>query len=167
LISFEALLPLEISVKRDGGVRMDIYEMLMQDHRLIEELFSEIEQTRDEEVEQRELLFTRLQKALENHEIMEENIFYPEIEKYPETKELLAQAFDDHANFDAILQEIREMRTNKGDWLERISELKDVVQRHMREQEDKMFQLARAKLGKSRAEELGRQIQELKQNKIR
>jgi uncharacterized coiled-coil DUF342 family protein len=63
---------------------------------------------------------------------------------------------------DAILQEIAEMRTNKSDWLERISELKDLVEEHVGK-EDKIFQLAHAKLDESRAEELGRQIRQLQQ----
>jgi hypothetical protein len=54
------------------------------------------------------------------------------------------------------------MRTNKDDWSERISELKDVVHQHMREEEDELFLLARAKLDESRAEELGRQMRDLK-----
>jgi hemerythrin superfamily protein len=142
---------------------MDVYQILMQDHQLIQQIFSEIEQTEDSEVERREQLFQILQKILEDHAVVEENIFYPEIEKYPETKELVADAFDEHAEFDAILQEIFEMRTNKDDWLQRISELKDVVQQHMRKEEEKIFQLARAKLDESRAEELGRQMRDLKE----
>jgi hemerythrin-like domain-containing protein len=55
------------------------------------------------------------------------------------------------------------MRTNKSDWLEKISELKDVVQRHVRREEDMMFPAARKELDESRAEELGRQILEMKQ----
>jgi hemerythrin-like domain-containing protein len=55
------------------------------------------------------------------------------------------------------------MRTNKDDWLEKIDELKDVVQRHVRMEEDKMFPPARKELDESRAEELGRQILEMKQ----
>jgi hemerythrin superfamily protein len=54
------------------------------------------------------------------------------------------------------------MRTNKDDCSERISELNDVVQQHMRKEEDKLFQLGRAKLDESRAEELGRQMRDLK-----
>ena len=59
------------------------------------------------------------------------------------------------------------MRINKDDWLERISELKDVVQQHVRQEEDKMFQLVRTKLDETRAKELGRQILELKQKESR
>jgi hypothetical protein len=34
---------------------MDVYQVLMQDHRIVEELFSEIEKSDDREVERREL----------------------------------------------------------------------------------------------------------------
>jgi hemerythrin-like domain-containing protein len=49
---------------------------------------------------------------------------------------------------------------NKGEWLEKICELKDMVRGHVRKEEEKMFPVARSKLARSRAEELGRQIQE-------
>ena len=62
------------------------------------------------------------------------------------------------------MQEVSEMRTNKNDWLEKISELKDVVQRHVRRQEEMMFPAARKELDERLAEELGRQILEMKQN---
>jgi hypothetical protein len=51
LISSEALLAREISVNRDGGARMDVYQILMQDHQLIQQIFSEIGQTENSEVE--------------------------------------------------------------------------------------------------------------------
>ena len=43
---------------------------------MILELFTEVERTGEDEVEGRELLFTRLQEALEGHEVIEENILY-------------------------------------------------------------------------------------------
>jgi hemerythrin superfamily protein len=142
---------------------MDVYQILMQDHRVVEELFSEIEKTDDREVEPREQLFARLRKELEDHSVAEENVLYPWIEKFLGAKELVEQSFEEHAGFEAILQEISEMSVNKDDWLEKIDELKDVVRRHVRREEDKMFPAAREELDESRAEELGRQILEMKQ----
>lgn len=142
---------------------MDVYQVLMQDHRIVDELFNEIEKSDYREVERREQLFARLRRELEAHTLIEEDIFYPWIEKLLGLKDLVEQSFEEHAGFEAILQEISEMRTNKDDWLEKIDELKDVVQRHVRMEEDKMFPPARKELDESRAEELGRQILEMKQ----
>jgi hemerythrin superfamily protein len=146
---------------------MDVYQVLMQDHRRVEHLFGEIEKTDNREVEKRAQLFATLRKEIEDHSIVEENIFYPWIEKLLGTKELVEQSFEEHAGFEAIIQEIFQMRTNKDDWLEKISELKDVVQQHMRNEEDKMVPAARKELNESRAEELGRQILEMKQRERR
>jgi len=143
---------------------MDVYQVLMKDHRIVDELFREIEKSDDREVKGREQLFARLRKELEDHTLIEEDIFYPWIEKLPGTKELVEQSFEEHAEFEAILQEVSEMRTNKNDWLEKISELKDVAQRHVRRQEEMMFPAARKELDERLAEELGRQILEMKQN---
>ena len=90
-----------------------------------------------EKSERREQLFARLRKELEAHTLIEEDIFYPWIEKLLGLKDLVEQSFEEHAGFEAILQEISEMRTNKDDWLEKIDELKDVVQRHVRMEEDR------------------------------
>ena len=144
---------------------MDVYQILMQDHRTVEQIFIEIEQTDDREVERREQLFGKLRVALEAHTVVEENIFYPEIDKYPAIKELVAEAFDEHAEFEQTLQQISELPTDKADWLEMIKELEEVVQEHVHKEEDKMFPAARKELDESRAEELGRQILEMKQEK--
>ena len=104
---------------------MDLYQILMQDHRTIKEIFIEIEQTDDREVERREQLCEKLRTALEGHTVIEETLFYPEIDKYPAIKELVAEAYDEHVTFDEILREISELSTNKIDWMERIKELGD------------------------------------------
>ena len=144
---------------------MDVYQILMQDHRTVEQMFIEIEQTDDREVERREQLFGKLRVALEAHTVVEENLFYPEIDKYPAIKEMVAEAFDEHADFEHTLQQISELPTDKPDWLGMIKELEEVVQEHVHKEEDKMFPAARKELDESRAEELGRQILEMKQEK--
>ena len=142
---------------------MNLYQILMQDHRLTDQIFSDIEKTTAAEVRRREQLFADLRKGLETYNVVEENIFYPEIESLSATRELVGDAFDEHAEIDAILQEIAELPTDKDEWSERIAELKVVVQEHVRKEEDRIFPAARNLLDEARAEELGRRIEEMKQ----
>jgi hemerythrin-like domain-containing protein len=72
-------------------------------------------------------------------------------------------ALDEQAELDAILEEIAELPTDKPEWLERITELKDLVRQHLCNEENKMFPAARKVLGDRRAMELGQQIAELRQ----
>jgi iron-sulfur cluster repair protein YtfE (RIC family) len=141
---------------------MDVYQ-IMQDHRLTEQIFSELEKTTAAELERRERLFENLRKGLEAHAMVEEEIFYPEIEKLSATKELVADAFDEHAEVEAILQKIAELSSDKDEWLDRICELRELVQEHVRKEEDRLFPAARRLLERARAAELGRQIATLKQ----
>jgi iron-sulfur cluster repair protein YtfE (RIC family) len=142
---------------------MDVYQILMQDHRTVEQLFVEIEATGASEVEHRDVLFRKLRKAIEDHTVTEETLFYPEIDKYAGTREFIAEAFDDHAEFDQILQEISELPVESAEWLDRINELRQLIEEHVRKEEDKMFPAAQRELDENRAEELGRQIQQMRQ----
>jgi hemerythrin superfamily protein len=57
---------------------MNVFQKLMHDHRISEQLFAEIERTSDKETERRKQLFRELRAGLEAHEISEEEILYPE-----------------------------------------------------------------------------------------
>jgi iron-sulfur cluster repair protein YtfE (RIC family) len=139
---------------------MDVFQRLIQDHRIAEQRFAEIEKTSEKEADRRELLFAKLREELEAHEVFEEEYLYPEIDEVLSAKAVVGEALDEHAEFDAILQEISAIPANKGEWLERICELKEMVQKHVRKEEEKMFPVARSKLARGRAEELGRKNQE-------
>jgi hypothetical protein len=90
---------------------MNVYQILMRDHRTVEQIFIEIEQTDDREIERREQLFGKLRVALEDHTLVEENLFYPQIDKYPAIEQLIAEAFDEHVEFEQTLQQISELPT--------------------------------------------------------
>jgi hypothetical protein len=111
----------------ERSAHMDVYQTLLQDHQTIQQIFCDIEKTNVSKAKRRELLFSTLREKLEAHEILEETVFYPEIDKFPIAGELVNAAFEDHAEFDAILQEISELPVDKPEWLERVAELKDLA----------------------------------------
>jgi Hemerythrin HHE cation binding domain len=58
---------------------MDVYQILLQDHRTLRQIFTQLSKSSISEVRQREQLFRTLQNDLEAHEILEETVFYPEM----------------------------------------------------------------------------------------
>ena len=98
---------------------MDVFQRLIQDHRIAEQRFAEIEQTTEKEADRRELLFAKLREGLEAHEVFEEEYLYPEIDEVLSAKIVVAEALDEHADFDAILQEISEFRPIKASGLKK------------------------------------------------
>ena len=142
---------------------MDVFEELIQDHRVTEQRFAEIEQTTDRELERRQGLFRELRAGFESHELFEEEILYPEFDQLLSTKSAIGDAFEAHAELDGLLQEIEGTPANNAGWIERIRELKSRMQEHMRAEEENIFPVARLELAKTRAEELGRRFLERNQ----
>jgi iron-sulfur cluster repair protein YtfE (RIC family) len=142
---------------------MDVFRILIKDHRDVDRLFEKIEKSDNRGTQHREQLFRQLQQELELHTQVEEKIFYPEMKKYTSTKTLVGEALDEHREITQILQEIGNLSAEDDQWSEMINELKMAARYHVREEEGRMFPAARRELDAGRIDELGRQIQEMKQ----
>jgi uncharacterized protein YejL (UPF0352 family) len=106
---------------------MDVYQILIQDHHRIADMFEVIARTSTTEAERRRQLFSDLWTILEDHEITEENdlllvineasSFCTNAEINATIKKMVAQSFDDHADFEAILQQISRLPASDDEWL--------------------------------------------------
>lgn len=74
---------------------MDGLELLKQDHEKVDKLFQQIEiggsNTQPQE------LFNQIYRELTIHTIIEEQVFYPALAKFPEMESLLKDAYEEHA----------------------------------------------------------------------
>jgi hemerythrin superfamily protein len=82
---------------------MDAYQMLMKDHRKVEDLFEKIE---DRKGGDRQQLFQELREELELHTEVEERLIYPEMKKHPGTREFANEALEEQAEVKRLLTEI-------------------------------------------------------------
>ena len=147
---------------------MDVYQILIQDHRTIAKMFEEISGTSNKDPERRKQLFSDPWTALEDHETTEEDDFLPVLVEASSfssdagvtttIKEFVAELFDDHSDFEATFQQISKLSPNNDEWLERVNGLGSLVREHAHKEEDKLFPAARRELDQTRAEEIGRQI---------
>jgi hypothetical protein len=142
---------------------MDLFELLSQDHREVDELFGKIEKTDNRGAKQREHLFQELREELERHTWLEEKIFYPELKGHSDTKELVHEALAEHREIKQMLREIGGLSAEDDQWSEMVNELKMAVQHHVREEQERTFPAARQKLDQRRIDDLGRQAEQIKQ----
>ena len=127
---------------------MDVYQVLIQDHRTIAKMFEEISGTSNKDPERRKQLFSDPWTALEDHETTEENDFLPVLVEASSfssdagvtatIKELVAELFDDHSDFEATFQQISKLSPNNDEWLERVNRLGSLVREHAHKEEDKL-----------------------------
>jgi hemerythrin-like domain-containing protein len=144
---------------------MDALQLLIKDHRAVEETFEKIGKAGTTAEKTRERLFEKLRQELELRTQIEEKIFYTEMKRHAATKGLIGEALEEHAEVKQMLLEIRKLSPRSDEWSDRILELKEAGQHHVDEEESKIFPAARNALDEDRLEELGRRMQQMKKEK--
>jgi hemerythrin superfamily protein len=134
---------------------MTATEILKQDHREAIGLFDRLEGTGGSKDE----LFNQLKDALKLHTKLEEKIFYPALENFDETRDLVKESYREHRKVDQLLAEINPAA---GDFADELGELRRNVEHHVEEEEGEMFPKAERLLGGARLQEMGRQMEQMK-----
>jgi hemerythrin-like domain-containing protein len=144
---------------------MNATELLKQDHQEASGLMDELETADKGNAGSTKQLFTKLKDALTLHTQIEEQIFYPALEQHEETKDMIGEAFSEHKEVKEMLEEMATMKPGSDDFMDKLTELRDSIEHHVEEEENEMFPKAESVLGQSRMQELGRQMQLMKQGK--
>ena len=142
---------------------MDLYQVLIKDHRTVDDLFEKIEKSGEKAVKTRQQLFDKLRQELELHTQVEERIVYPDFKKHEGTREFIGEAIEEHGEVKKMLHQLGRMEPGAADWSARIADLKKAVQHHVQEEERQLFPAARKEIGDEEANDLARRVQEMKQ----
>ena len=142
---------------------MDAIDLLKQDHRKVEKLFSEIEKSKDG----RDRLFTELATELTVHAEIEEKLFYPAAKDADPTKDLVLEAYEEHKQVKMVLGDLEKADKNTEHWMAGLKVLMEDVQHHVKEEENELFPKVKDKvLSKQQLEELGTQLEQLKMQRL-
>jgi iron-sulfur cluster repair protein YtfE (RIC family) len=139
---------------------MDAFELLINDHQTVSQIFDRLEPAGAGDGE---TLFRELKQNLDLHAHIEETILYPALKEQPETAELTTHAYEEHAEVKQMLSRLEQMPKGSDDFRSLVSELRQSVEHHVKEEEGEMFQRARAALDPTQLAELGTRMQEEKQ----
>ncbi len=135
---------------------MNIYTVLRQEHEVVKDLLMKLCDTTERAEKSREELYQELLRELDSHAKAEQNTLYARLdeEEVMEWKHLLAEAKEEHARVEQLLQELGEMDKTTIEWTAKITVLKEQVEHHVKEEEEKMFKKAREVLKDGEAERL-------------
>ena len=139
---------------------VDAIAMLKEDHQRVKDLFAQYEGTSDAEAKRRvaEEAFVEL----ETHAQLEETIFYPSVnEETEEGPELVKESLHEHEMVKQLIQELRKMGPQSGEFDAKFHELMRNVKHHVQEEEAEMFPLAEEELAED-LDEMSAEMQELK-----
>ncbi len=116
--------------------------MLRADHKLVSSLFSDYEKARSKSVKKK--LVARICAELSVHAQLEEEIFYPAVQKALRDHELVPEATVEHATLKDLIGQVEGVEPDGDMFDARIKVLSEYVKHHVKEEQQEMFPKALA-----------------------
>lgn len=152
------LLPPLLAMGRGGMKSGDPFEKLENDHRLILNTLHEMEQSQERGKAKRMALFLILKRKLAKHALAEEDVVYPLLNDAARSRKAAKHLYDEHADMKILLFEI-EMAVMQGrPWFEPVRNLRQIIEHHVREEEDEQFPRLRRVLSERRSSQVAAQV---------
>ncbi len=120
---------------------MNIFEALRESHEIQRELVEQVTQTSGDTSERREL-FAKLKGELSAHAVAEERHFYIPLMSDDAGVDLSRHAIAEHHEMDELVEKIEGTDLSSPAWLVHAKSLADTVLHHLKEEEQKFFQMA-------------------------
>jgi hemerythrin superfamily protein len=130
---------------------MDALELLAEDHARAKKVMQELRRT--EGPDTRQALFAQLERDLDAHEAVEEEILYPALQ--PRENEIVLEGIEEHHVVDTLMVELDSLPFDDESWGARCRVMIGNIEHHMQEEEVELFPRARKVLGRGELAELG------------
>ena len=143
---------------------LDAITLLEKDHRRLEELLKQGEDTTERARKTRRELLATITAELEAHELIEEKLLYPAREKYPEARAIVLEGFEEHHVADVIVKELHDVATDDEQWGAKFKVLKESIEHHIQEEEGPMFRTARGVMTREQLQALGAAMADMKRS---
>jgi hemerythrin-like domain-containing protein len=152
--------------KRMPGARadMDAITLLETDHRRLQALLKQGEDTTERAVKGRSELLDAITTELAIHELIEERILYPALKKYPQARDIVLEGFQEHHVADLILKELHDVAKSDEEWGAKFKVFKENIDHHIEEEEGPMFRTARGVMTREELQQLGATMGKMKRD---
>ena len=138
---------------------MDAIALLEAEHTKMRKLLAELEATTDRAVKTRQELFATIKGELTLHEVIEEEIFYPELKAHPKAKDIVLEGYEEHHVVDLLMSELEALPVDDESWGAKSMVMKENIEHHIEEEEGEMFKAARSVFDKGELEDLGSRME--------
>jgi hemerythrin superfamily protein len=136
---------------------MDAIQLLKDDHKKVEKIFSEMERK-----ENRQKFFPELDRELSIHAEIEEKVFYPAAKEAERTRDLVLESIEEHKQIKLVLADLEQTDMTTDEWGAALKVLEEDVMHHVGEEENDLFPKVKKILSRDQLEDLGTRMEELK-----
>ena len=144
---------------------MEATVLLKKDHAAVKALFKKFEAAGDRAAQTKQRLFDDIKAELDAHAAIEEEIFYPAMQKVrsKDVQDLVLEAIEEHKVVKTLLKEIAQLTPDDDAFDAKMKVLQENVEHHADEEEKEMFPQAEEHLSEERRGELGEQMESRKE----
>ena len=128
----------KLFVQMTSAAAGDWFDALKTEHAMTLAIFDKIETTDDSQTGQRTALLAKLKYALSKHAIQEEMVVYPALRQANHTSDA-DHLSEDHGYVKTYLYELETMPKDSPEWLARVRDFRQMIEGHMREEENDIF----------------------------
>ena len=128
---------LETTKPKLDAKTQDATALLKADHKLVATLFADYETTNSKS--KKKQLVAQICKELSIHAQVEEEIFYPAVQKALKDHELVPEATVEHATLKDLIAQIKDVEPDGDMFDAKVKVLSEYVTHHVKEEEGEMF----------------------------
>lgn len=141
---------------------MHIFQAIIKDHEEIKDLLNELISLEKEDKEDRKDIIQNIRDELIPHARAEEAILYNSLRALDHGKSMVMHSYQEHMEAEALLRALQVEDKIDMSWKNTAKKLKDALEKHISEEENKLFKIAREVISEQDAETLGKLFMESK-----
>ena len=138
----------------------ELLETLHSEHEMVKELFEKLKS--EDQAKKKEQLFSQIKRDLTPHMRGEEKYFYPALKEKEGNKEDVLEAVEEHHAAKLLLNELDDMSPDEERWDAKASVLQEMIEHHIEEEEDTIFEAARDTLSEAKLRKIAEQFEKEK-----
>jgi hemerythrin-like domain-containing protein len=142
---------------------MDVIAVLTQDHREVEQMFGEFDQTPATDLQGRRVLADRIITELVKHSVAEEQYLYPAArELIPNGAGLVDEDLKEHASAEETMKKLDGLDPSHETFVPLMHELMTEIRQHVQHEEGELFPLLAQNASQERLDQMGQQVERAK-----
>jgi hemerythrin-like domain-containing protein len=141
---------------------MLIYEALKKDHQVLRTLLNELVSLEENDQKRHSQLVQEIHDELIPHARAEESVFYNSLRAIDQAKDIVMHSFQEHMEAEALLRTLQGKDKVDADWKATAVKLRDAIENHIQEEEDRVFNVARQLFTQDEARMMAEAFEKLK-----
>jgi hemerythrin-like domain-containing protein len=136
----------------------DPFDLLVRDHRYILGTLERMREAADDSPARRAPLLVSFKRALGKHALAEEDVVYPLLYQEAGAAEAAKHLYGEHADMKIHLYQLEVALSDRAAWTDHVDALRELIGRHIREEEDVEFPRLRHALDDQRRQSVSGKI---------